>query len=255
MKCSVLYCSAAFLLFGVTFAAQQTQTAKATIEGTVTRAGTGQPLKNAKVTLNRTTASTRNTGAAGDPNAAGLQNRLGAVLAAAAVGVNTDANGHFTITGLDPGDYRISADREGFLRSEYGQRTPTGSGITVKLAANQRFTADLQMFQGSVISGRVVTPDGDASTKTVVQAYAYRYSNGQRTLAQVTNTQTNDLGEYRLFGLEPGEYFVSVTSPELADQTPVGTVDASQGRGATGASGGGRGGGQPVQTLEALTAV
>jgi len=241
MKRFVLCSLAAILMIGATFAAQQPQIAKATLEGTVTRAGTGQPLKNAKVTLNRTT-----------PSAPGNQNRLNAILAASTVGVNTDGNGHFTITGIDPGDYRISADREGFLGSEYGQRTPTGSGVAVTLTANQRFTADLQMFQASVISGRVITTDGDPSQKTAVQAYAYRYSNGQRTLAQVANTQTNDLGEYRLFGLEPGEYFVSVISPELVDQTPVGTLDISQRRGATGT---GRGGVQGAQALETIAAV
>jgi hypothetical protein len=235
-------------LSGIASAALQTP--RATIEGTVTRAGTGQPLKGAKVTLSRATTPARNAAAAIDPNSANLPNRLNVLLAASSVSVDTDANGRFTITGIDPGDYRISADREGFIRSEYGQRTPTGSGITIKLAANQRFTAALQMVQASVISGRVITPDGDPAPRTSVQAYAYRYSSGQRTLGEVATAQTNDLGEYRLFGLEPGEYFVSVTSPELADQTPVGTVDISQRRGA----GAGRGGADVAQTLGTIAA-
>ena len=253
MKRIPLYSSTVFLLASMTFAGAQTtpqaQTPKATIEGTVTRAGTGQPLKSARVTLNRVTPAARNAGTAGDVNAAGIQNRLNAVLSAVGVVVSTDANGRFAITGVDPGDYNISADREGFIRSDYGQRTPTGSGVTIKVAANQRFTANLQMVQASVISGRVITTDGDPSSNTAIQAYAYRYSNGQRALGQVANTQTNDLGEYRLFGLEPGEYFVSVSSPELNDQTPVGTVEASQRRGTDLT---GRGGAQLVQTITAV---
>jgi hypothetical protein len=251
MKRIALYLSTTILLIGTAFSQTTQQPPKAAIEGTVTRAGTGQPLKGARVTLNRATLPTR-AAAAGELNAANGANRLGVLLAAASVSVITDANGRFTITGVDPGDYRISAEREGFIRSEYGQRTPTGSGIIVKLAANQRFSTAIQMVQASVISGRVITMDGDPSPNTPVQAYAYRYSNGQRTLDPVANTQTNDLGEYRLFGLEPGEYFVSVTSPELADQTPVGTVDVSQ-RG--GANVPGRGGADVVQALGTIATV
>ncbi len=247
MKRPALHLLAGFLLSGIVFAAAQTP--KATIEGSVTRAGTGQPLKGARVTLRPATTAARTPGAAidfgGDP-----QNRFGALIAnlgTAALTVSTDANGRFTITGIDPGNYQISADREGFIRAEYGQRTPTGPGVAVKLAANQRFTADLQMVQASVISGRVITPDGDPASNATAQAYTYQYSNGERTLAQVATVQTNDLGEYRLFGLEPGEYFVSVTTPELTDPTPVGTLDVSQTRGT---ASGGRGGAD-IQSLVA----
>jgi hypothetical protein len=248
MKPAALFCALTILMAGSTFAtpqaAPQAQASRAAIEGTVTRAVTGQPLRGAKVSLSRVSLAGRNAGATIDPNATGVQNRLALALGAAAVSVNTDANGRFAITGVEPGDYRIAAEREGFLRSEYGQRTPTGSGITLKIAANQRFTADLQLVQASVISGRLLTTEGEASPNTPVQAYSYRYASGQRTLAQVADTQTNDLGEYRLFGLEPGEYFVSVTSPELADPTPVGTVDVSQRRGGVQAA-------QPLETLAA----
>jgi hypothetical protein len=48
-------------------------------------------------------------------------------------------------------------------------------------------------------------------------------------LAEVTNVQTNDLGEYRLYWLSPGEYFVSVSTNE--DGGAVGVVDVAQARG------------------------
>jgi hypothetical protein len=93
------------------------------------------------------------------------------------------------------------------------------------------------MLQASVVSGRIITAEGEPAAQATVQAYTYQYSNGQRSLAEVKNVQTNDLGEYRLFWLAPGEYFVSVTNSSGDDDSPVGVADVSQGRGARGAGG------------------
>ena len=164
---------------------------------------------------------------------------------AAVATVTTDGNGRFTMTGVEPGQYQLSAEREGFVRSEYGQRTPTGNGVTVPVSANQHLMLDLKMLQASVVSGRVITSEGEAAAQATVQAYTYEYSNGQRTLAEVKTTQTNDLGEYRLFWLEPGEYFVSVTDNHVEDNLPSSTVDVSQTRGGRG----GRVGGAAFQVL------
>jgi protocatechuate 3,4-dioxygenase beta subunit len=214
---------------------QQTAAAKATIEGTVTRADNGQPLRNARITLNSS------GGRAQAPLLSGLataDNRLFVNLAGAVATVVTDSNGRFTITGVDPGQYQISAERDGFVRSEYGQRTPTGNGIAIPVSASQRLTLDLKMLQASVVSGRVITSEGEPASQATVQAYTYQYSNGQRSLAEVKTTQTNDLGEYRLYWLEPGEYFVSVTSNQVEDNLPAATVDVSQSRGGRFARGG-----------------
>jgi hypothetical protein len=62
----------------------------------------------------------------------------------------------------------------------------------------------------------------------------------------VTATQTNDLGEYRLFWLQPGEYFVAVSTDEVIDENPVGAIDLTSSRGRGSAAG---------ATIQALTAV
>ena len=225
----------ALLLSVLTLAGAQQSTAKATIEGTVTRVDNGQPLKNARVTLSSSGARGQN------PLITGLgagDNRLFVNVVGAVATVVTDNNGRFTITGVEPGQYQIAAERDGFVRSEYGQRTPTGNGIAVPVSANQRLTLDLKMLQASVVSGRVTTAEGEPAAQATVQAYTYQYSNGQRSLAEVKTTQTNDLGEYRLFWLEPGEYFVSVTDNQVEDSLPASTVDASQSRGGRGGRGG-----------------
>ena len=222
------------------------QTATATIEGTVTRLDNGQPLKGARVTLRAGGARGQNPLLAGI-GAAG-EGRLLANIVGAVATVATDSNGRFTITGVQPGQYQIAAERDGFIRTEYGQRTPTGNGVNVPVTANQRLTVDLKMLQGSVVSGRVITPEGEAAAQAEVQAYTYQYSNGQRTLAEVKSTRTNDLGEYRLFWLDPGEYFVSVTSDQSEADLPAGTVDVSQTQGGRGGPVAGRGAAAQILT-------
>jgi protocatechuate 3,4-dioxygenase beta subunit len=227
--------------------AQQLPAAKATIEGTVSRADSGQPLKGARVTLQASARaqSPLLAGLAGAEARALADTRALASLAAAVATVTTDANGRFTFTGVDPGQYQISAERDGFVRSQYGQRTPTGNGIVVPVSANQHLMIDLKMLQASVVSGRIINADGEPAAQATVQAYSYQYSNGQRTLAEVKNVQTNDLGEYRLFWLAPGEYFVSVTNNSVDDASPVGVADVGQGRG-------GRSGAGAIRLLTAI---
>jgi hypothetical protein len=236
-------------------AAQQAPTPKATIEGLVTRADNGQPLRGARVNLRRA----NNSGSNNTPRVAlgadqsALVNALGINQSALlnAVGtlgtVTTDDKGHFLFSGVDPATYQISAEREGFIRSEYGQRTSTGRGVALPVAPNQAVKVELKMLQAGVVSGRVLAPDGLPASRATVQAYTYQYTGGQRTLAQVGAAQTNDLGDYRLFWLQPGSYFISVTSNETTEEGPVGAVDLSNSRG--------RGTAGAAAALQALTAV
>src|SRR5207249_4548569 len=43
------------------------------------------------------------------------------------------------------------------------------------------------------------------------EAMLSRYSQGRKQLVTYGSASTNDLGEYRIFGLPPGRYFVSVS--------------------------------------------
>jgi hypothetical protein len=191
------------------------------IEGTVVKSGGGPPVKTATVSLQRTDSTTRGNGANGTNPLAALnlgaagQNGLGALLGGltgTTLSGATDSKGQFSIANVPPGQYRISVDGDGFVKQEYGQKTFSGRGTTVAVAPGQTLTVDFQLTPASTISGRVHGDDGEAVFGATVQAYSYRYSNGTRTMAQVATAQTNDLGEFRLFWLQPGEYFVGVVA-------------------------------------------
>ena len=66
--------------------------------------------------------------------------------------------------------------------------------------------------RGSLITGRVVDEFGDPATDVQVSALRYQFVQGTRQLTAAGRVvTTNDIGEYRLFGLSPGQYFVSAT--------------------------------------------
>src|SRR5262249_33203363 len=72
----------------------------------------------------------------------------------------------------------------------------------------------LQIMPAGTISGRVFDRDGEPLANVTVEALKYSYQEGQRVMNVVQTARTNDLGEYRLFWLQPGQYFVSATPSE-----------------------------------------
>lgn len=125
----------------------------------------------------------------------------------------TDAEGRYDFGELPAGRFTINATKSGFVTIQYGQTRPFEAGKTIELGDAQTLDrADIAMPRGGVIAGRIVDEFGDAMPDATVQALRSTWSNGRRRLQATGRTvQTNDLGQYRLFGLPPGEYYVSAT--------------------------------------------
>jgi protocatechuate 3,4-dioxygenase beta subunit len=168
-----------------------------TIQGVVVKAGTGEPLHKAVVE-------------------AWSSNGKSDSSAAAAV---TDAMGRFELKGIAPGRYDLSAQRNGFVTQEYGQRTPDGAGTSLTLFAGQKIPDIIfQMIPAAAITGHVYDEDGEPVLRAQVASMQYRYINGQRQLTSKVFATTNDLGEFRLYGLSPGQYFVQAGPAVQFDQ-------------------------------------
>src|SRR5262245_24225583 len=73
-----------------------------------------------------------------------------------------------------------------------------------------------------VITGRVVDDEGRPMRGVQVQALVLGYQNGRPRMQPRGNTaNTNDRGEFRLFRLEPGNYFVAISpNPQPLRPTP-----------------------------------
>ncbi len=80
-------------------------------------------------------------------------------------------------------------------------------------------------MQGGTIVGRILDENFEPVTGIQVQSLMYTYQNGTRTLVSERQVQTNDLGEYRLYWLTPGDHFVSA----IPNSRRGGLVQAIQG--------------------------
>ncbi len=126
------------------------------------------------------------------------------------VSVVTDMSGRFELRGIDPGRYRLKVSHLGFVTQEYGQRTPNDPGAEIRLSGGQDLRDLLfRLIPWGVIAGRVLDEEGEPLPWAQVSALREVYSGGKRRLSAEALVPTNDLGEFRLFGLKPGRYFVS----------------------------------------------
>jgi protocatechuate 3,4-dioxygenase beta subunit len=165
----------------------------ASITGTVIGADTAKtPLRRARVTF------------------------TGGALVAPRVTI-TDDTGRFVMTGLTAGQYTISADKTGYLRMNYGATRPSRLGMSVVLADGERATGlSIALPRAAAISGKVTNGAGEPEPDVQVTALYWQLRNGERTLVPVESSIADDRGEYRLAGLSPGNYFVSVEPPDAA---------------------------------------
>jgi hypothetical protein len=180
------------------------------IQGTITRAGTTEPIPGVMVQLNIAQAA-RSAGIT--PNQP-------------VIDTTTDEMGHFEFPNLLPGAYQLRYQLDGYFPSseeiksnvEIGSLTgnagfrAAGRGsvqiLSFRLDVKQPVSLGIPMMPGGVISGRISDSDGRPIVSGQVSAMVLTYTDGQRTLGNIKSAMTNDRGEYRLFGLEPGEYYV-----------------------------------------------
>ena len=181
---------------------QDTGEASATVQGVVTRVGSGVPVGRAAVYLE----PVRNlNGPIAILNALGNPSPLPSS--------TTDAGGNFTIEGIPPGEYRVVASRNGFVRQQYGESGPATPGTPVELIGGQVFETSFELVPAATITGRIYDVFGEPVPYIAVSAMQPRIlPDGQEAFGTVQADTTNDRGEYRLFWLNPGEYFISAST-------------------------------------------
>lgn len=177
--------------------------ATAKISGRVTSADTGQPIRRATLRL-----------VSFD------------VMRQARTAV-TDGDGRFEFAGLLAGRYQLNASAERYLGLEFGQRRPPEPGRPIDLAEKQHFTdAYFSLPRAGVIEGTVVDEFGDPAPNISVMVYRSEFIAGRRRLMPAGSPTalrpTDDKGQFRLYGLTPGDYFVGAMSGVFTESNETG---------------------------------
>jgi hypothetical protein len=214
------------------------------IEGRVLRAGTLEPIPNVQVRLTWPNPSipqtpeaismAENLGTYTNPQIAAMQTstfetRLGlaagTLVASKQTAVHTDSDGRFTFKDVVPGRYRVRVQHDSYLpRPDYdGYISSSGAleEVTVEVGPPVA-RVDVLLTKGAIIAGRILDPNGLPIPGITVAANRVRYHSGRPVFDSAASQQTNDRGEYRLFWLAPGEYYISA---ELR-ATPAAPVSA-----------------------------
>src|SRR5215831_8868006 len=134
----------------------------------------------------------------------------------AAKAVATDNAGAFTLAGVAVGRYVISATKDTYLSGQYGQQTPGGPRRALVLKDGETASVDITMWKAGVITGKVQTLDGQALPRVAVNLVR-RYVDGDvsRLLPIRQSSIASDVGEYRIYGVEPGAYYVVAAPPPV----------------------------------------
>lgn len=167
-----------------------------TVSGRVVTAAEGTPLKSSRVAL--------------IPERKTSESQVYATV--------SDSTGRFIIKNIPAGRYRFLASHTGYVDLPY-QSSGGDTGAVLALHAGQEVKDVLfRMTLSGVITGRVNDEDGEPMA--LIQVLALRRPTneeledperspwGGHELQPAGLSQTDDRGQYRIFGLKPGEYYI-----------------------------------------------
>ena len=162
------------------------------IAGRVVAADTGRPVKRARVVV-----------AGGAVGGGGARPYM----------ATTDDQGRYKVNALPAGTYSVTATKTGFVDAAFGQRSALRAGTPIDLTDGRQLpSVDLKLPRGGVVTGHVLDEDGEPLARAVVTVLRQQYTRGEKQLSPAGSDQSDDRGQFRVFGLPPGDYYVSAAA-------------------------------------------
>jgi len=174
----------------------------AAINGVIVRSDSGAPLAGATVELQVSIAGPKRS----------------------PYETTSDVEGRFVFPSITPGNYRIVASTyaTGYVATAYGKNAANPAGTPLAVTDGQQLKGvKIAMTPTASITGRVIDRDGEPVPRAQVLALRPAYRDGRKVLQLIQAIPANDLGEYRLFWLPPGHYYLSakLESPDQRGST------------------------------------
>jgi protocatechuate 3,4-dioxygenase beta subunit len=131
--------------------------------------------------------------------------------------VRTDEEGRYAVTGLIPGDYDGSVEAGEFRGTHIAAMLSSAGGSTrarriVLKEGDVLQDVDVALRRALALTVRVVNEWGEPLAAVVVTAHG---ENGNDFSRSMTRT-TDDRGRVRLFGIQPGRYFVCAAASDIS---------------------------------------
>jgi hypothetical protein len=203
-----LFCLALSVgLAGSVFARQATQAPPPTgppgqVSGHVYRSDNNEPISRATVTLNP-------IGGRGVNVTPVVQT------------TRTDTGGAYAFPSVSPGNYVVMAQHSGFINELFQRGIAGNTPETLTVGPGETVSKiDVRLLSAAVISGTILDEDNQPLENATVAAVRIHYAKGGQQQEQPVKTvSTDDLGNFRLFGLPEGNYFVRVENRNMNFQT------------------------------------
>lgn len=142
--------------------------------------------------------------------------------------VMTNDVGRFSVPEVPPGNYTITAERPGFITSAYGSKRPGRPGVALTVTRQSVTDLMIRLWRGAVVAGVVEDNRGQPVPGIPVRAIQRRRAvNSSWESLSNNGAKTDESGEFRIYGLEPGSYLI-LASPPATEGSEMLSPTASQ---------------------------
>ena len=178
-------------LIGLMLAAVSARAETGIVHGTVVCEGTSEPVSGVRITVG------------------------------AGITAFTDMAGNFTVPNAPAGSVSVRAQRDGYFGPSINGDFPRSATTPVVVKASAPAHVNFTLIPAGSVSGSIFDSDGKPLYDSVVGILRVVYRRGSRAVDVVEAKPSDKQGEYRLYPLPPGEYYVGAAPPPGTQATTL----------------------------------